>query len=283
MQEAMLLLRHALPGVSAPSGATAGNVVLNYVPGSFGTFAGLPAEVEWVHPGHGDSVHALRLQVHDFPGAGRYVLHFDFNDGALEPRLRRRSLRHFERLLDAVVEEPDRSIASLDVLVDDEHQALAALNATGAVPLPQQSVTAMFEARAARDPDAVAVRQGENVADVCGAAGAGRRARGHVAGARARTWRPRRDRRPPVPALGHRHSRHVAGHARRTSRSAISAPPARLEYVLQDSGARMLLAGRARSPYVPGRGCGALRRRGDHRHRQRGRTGPDRPWTTSRT
>ena len=34
------------------------------------TFAGLPAEVEWVHPGHGDSVHALRLQVHDFAGSG---------------------------------------------------------------------------------------------------------------------------------------------------------------------------------------------------------------------
>ncbi len=111
LQESTLLLRHALPGVSAPSSATASNVVLNYVPDAFGTFAGLRAEADWVHPGHGDSVHALRLQIHDFSGAGRYVLHFDFNDGALEPRLRRRSLRHFETLLDAVLEDPDRPIA----------------------------------------------------------------------------------------------------------------------------------------------------------------------------
>jgi len=71
---------------------------------------------------------ALRLQVHDFSGAGRYVLHFDFNDGAIEPRLRRRSLGHFETLLEAVIEDPDRPIShAIDVLVEDERQALAAL------------------------------------------------------------------------------------------------------------------------------------------------------------
>ena len=116
--------------MSSPSAATVNSVVLNYVPVSFGDFAGLPVEVEWVHPGHGDSVHAVRLQVHDFAGSHRYRLHFDFNDAVLDERLRRRSLRHFERLLDALLDDPDRPIAAVDILTDDERQALAALNAT---------------------------------------------------------------------------------------------------------------------------------------------------------
>ena len=93
-------------------------------PAAFGPFAGLPVEVEWVHPGHGDSVHALRLQVHDFSASGRYVLHFDFNDAALDDRLRRRSLEHFERVLDAFLDDPDRPIGSIDMLVEAERQAL---------------------------------------------------------------------------------------------------------------------------------------------------------------
>ena len=252
LQESLLLLRHGLPGLSAPSGATASTVVLNFVPASFGTFAGMPAEVDWVHPGHGDSVHALRLQVHDFAGAGRYVLHFDVNDGALEARLWHRSLHHFETLLDAVLEDPDRPIAAIDVLAEEERQALAALNATGALPLPQQSVTAMFEARAARDPDVVAVRQGTTsltfaaLRDQADALAATLLAHGLAPGDRV--------------AIAGRRSLHsvVAILGTLRARAAYvpidaSTPAARLDYVLQDSGARVLLVGEGMSvPTRPG-------------------------------
>ncbi len=160
VEEATRFLRHALPGTSAPSGATASRVVLNYVPVAFGSFAGLTPEVEWVHPGHGDSVHALRLQVTDFAGTGRYALHFDFNDATLDDRLRRRSLEHFATLLDAFLDDPDRPIASVDIQTADERQALAAINRTDRTALPEQTVVDLFERRARRDPDAVALRQG---------------------------------------------------------------------------------------------------------------------------
>ena len=130
LEEAKLFLRHALPGTSTPSSVEASNIVLNFFPAAFGQFAGLPVRAEWIHPGHGDSVHALRLQVHDFSGSGRYVLHFDFNEGSLPERLRHRSLEHFEKLLDACVDDPDQPIASVDVLVEDERRALASLNST---------------------------------------------------------------------------------------------------------------------------------------------------------
>ena len=54
--------------------------------------------------------------------------------------------RHFERLLDALLDDPDRPIAAVDILTDDERQALAALNATDREALPRESVVAMFEA-----------------------------------------------------------------------------------------------------------------------------------------
>ncbi len=161
LEEAKLFLRHALPGTSTPSSAEASNIVLNFFPAAFGQFAGLPAQAEWIHPGHGDSVHALRLQVHDFSGSGRYVLHFDINEGSLPERLRRRSLEHFEKLLQACLEDPDQPIAAVDVLVEDERRVLAALNSTDSSPLPDQSVVALFDEQVARDPDRVALRQGD--------------------------------------------------------------------------------------------------------------------------
>ena len=80
-REAHLFLKHALPGAAALCPRPAGNVVLNYVPECFGQFAGRDAEVEWLHPGHADREHALRLQVHDFSGSGGLVLHFRLQRG----------------------------------------------------------------------------------------------------------------------------------------------------------------------------------------------------------
>jgi len=161
LEESIRFLTHAAPGLSAPSAATASNVVLNYVPVRFGDIAGRPADVTWVHPGHGDSVHALRLQVHDFSSSGRTTLHFDCNDGVLPEPFRHRVAGHFERLLDVMLSDPDRRIAEVDLLLDDELETLNRLNDTGGAPLPEQTVVDGFEACARRHPDRVALRQGE--------------------------------------------------------------------------------------------------------------------------
>jgi amino acid adenylation domain-containing protein len=253
LEEAKLFLRHALPGTSSPSGANASNVVLNYVPGAFGTFAGVQPDVRWVHPGHGDSVHALRLQVHDFSGSGRYTLHFDFNEGVLPERLRRRGVAHFEKVLDACLDDPDREVASVDVLVEEERQALAALNATDAAPRPDRSVVAMFQARADLEPDRVALRQGAaelsfaTLREQSEALAATLVEHGLEPGDR-------------VAVLGPRSTRAVVAIlATLRARGAYvpieaSVPKSRLEHVLRDSKARMLLVGDAAepAPRVPG-------------------------------
>ncbi len=253
LEEAKLFLRHALPGMSSPSGATASNIVLNYFPASFGTFAGVPVEVDWVHPGHGDSVHALRLQVHDFSGSGRTILHFDFNEGALPERFRHRSLEHFEKVLEAFLDDPDQPIASVDVLVEDERQAMASLNATDSSPLPDRSVVAMFEAQANLEPDRVALRQGRlelsfaALREQSEALAATLVEQGLEPGDRVAIF----SRRSTLAVIAI-----LAALRARAAYVPIdpSVPQARLDHVLRDSGARVLLVGEGAEPAtrVPG-------------------------------
>ncbi|MEM7586401.1 MAG: amino acid adenylation domain-containing protein [Acidobacteriota bacterium] len=161
LEEAGQFLQHARPGSSSLSGRAASNVVLNYFPQAFGEFAGQPAEVEWVHPGHGDTVHALRLQVHDFGGTGGLTLHFDFNERALPERLRQRALQHFEHLLEALLDDPDRRIAGVDLQTPEERHAMTRLNATAGEP-PSRTVVERFLACANASPSHRALRQGED-------------------------------------------------------------------------------------------------------------------------
>ena len=160
LEEAQLFLCHALPGTSMPSGGSGGRVVLNFVPVSFGDFGEIPARVEWVHPGHGDRAHALRLQVHDFGDTGETTLHFDWNREVLSDRLCHRSLEHFEALLQAMLTDPDQPLAGVDVRTAEERQSLAALNDTARSPLPEQTVVERFLARVEAEGEQTALAQG---------------------------------------------------------------------------------------------------------------------------
>jgi amino acid adenylation domain-containing protein len=161
LAEAQRLLTYALPGASASLGS-AGAVVLNFIPWSFGSFAGMMPRVTWVHPGHSDRAHAVRLQVHNFAASGRYTLDFDLNEEVLPQVLRRRSVEHFRRLLDAAIANPDSTLAGIDIRTGAERDAFRALNATSAEPVPTETVVDLFVERANRDRDRIALRQQGN-------------------------------------------------------------------------------------------------------------------------
>ncbi len=160
LEESFLFLQHALPGSSEPSESSAASIVLNYFPEPFGDFADMHPQARWVHPGHGDNVHALRLQVHDFDGDGCFTLHFDFNDQVLPAYLCRRSLEHFNTLLEALLSDPDRKVHEVALLTADESGILERLNHTNEQPLPTRSVLSRFDEQVQSNPQSVAVRQG---------------------------------------------------------------------------------------------------------------------------
>ncbi|MFT7167913.1 MAG: amino acid adenylation domain-containing protein [Paracoccaceae bacterium] len=164
VQKAMRgLVGHALPGISGavPAGHGA-EAVLNYIPSSFeGGFAGRTAETEWLHPGHGDPEHALRLQVHDFDESGEFVLHFDVHCDVFGGSERAAVVRHFVALLDALLENPGAPIDGVDLLGPEEldARALALDRVDHAVCSP--GVSQLFQHQVHTRPSAVAVRSGD--------------------------------------------------------------------------------------------------------------------------
>jgi amino acid adenylation domain-containing protein len=156
--EAGALLRYAQPGTSSPLVNRGINVLLNYINASFPPFSGLPMQSDWVHAGHGDRSHHLRLQVHDFDEAGRFLLHFDFSTDLFAAAEREGAIQHFLRILDAFLEDPARPIRNVDLLSDAERRrVLVDFNTTGDAYPSGGSVVSLFEAQAVRTPDAVAL------------------------------------------------------------------------------------------------------------------------------
>jgi amino acid adenylation domain-containing protein len=79
-----------------------------------------------------------------------------FNADLFEPATAERLLGHLATLLEAAAQDPERRIGELPLLTAAERQQLLEWNDT-ALPLPERSVTELFEAQAARTPDAPAV------------------------------------------------------------------------------------------------------------------------------
>lgn len=160
--ETAAFLRYAQPGTSSADVNRAFNVLLNYVHASFPPFAGLPTRSEWVHPGHGDAAHHLRLQIHDFDAAGHFVLHFDFNRDRFDEGERDTAVDHFLNVLDAFVADATTPIARVPLLSPNAAKAWIEATSPGAGTGETRTVLDLFEAQAARTPDAQAIAEGRS-------------------------------------------------------------------------------------------------------------------------
>lgn len=157
--ESRAFLMNALPGTSRSASNRAYSVLLNFINTSLGDLAGHPVRSEWIHPGHGDRDHALRLQVHDLDGSGSYRLHFDLAVDLFDDERRGWVTRHFVAMLDALLENRATCVDDVDLVDADERDAhVAAFNRPpDAVPTLDGTVVAAFLDQAARTPTATAL------------------------------------------------------------------------------------------------------------------------------
>ncbi len=156
----MRVLGQAAPGVSTPGLNRRYQVLLNVLPMQMGNFAGLPTRCDWIHSGAGDGAHRLRIQAHDFDGAGRLTLDFDFDEQVFPADYRELAARQFLNLVDAAIESPGRPLDRLDLRTEAERDAQEySFNATDAA-VPGYSVVQGIHEQARRAPDAVAVACG---------------------------------------------------------------------------------------------------------------------------
>lgn len=158
-------LLNSLPGTSSATHNRSYSVLLNFINSSFSGFAGLPMRSEWIHPGHGDSRHALRLQVHDFDGTGSYRLHFDLSREVFPDAVHRYLPDQFARVVDAFLEDRSREVDSLDLRSEEERvENLERFHEGAAFPTPPGTVLETIARRVHETPDAPALDfQGETM------------------------------------------------------------------------------------------------------------------------
>jgi amino acid adenylation domain-containing protein len=144
------LLRWAKPGLSPRVEVDA---VLNVVTATCGDFGSLATTSEWLHSGHVDPVHKLRVQFYDFTGAGEPALALDVSETIADARHRERMPGHFLAVLDALVADPDTELHAFDLVGPDERRMLTVdFASTGgtftppAVPVAAQVLPALHRA-----------------------------------------------------------------------------------------------------------------------------------------
>lgn len=81
--ETMDFLRYAKPGGSTRASNASFNVLLNYINQPFANPDGTEIGVQWLHSGHTEPGHHLSVQVYDFEGTGVPKLSFDVNNSAI--------------------------------------------------------------------------------------------------------------------------------------------------------------------------------------------------------
>ena len=156
------LLRHGLPGTSSAATARLFNVVLNYIHASIGDFAGMPVTVEWVHTGFSDPEHELRLHVHDMGNRGELTLYFDFNAHTFPEALREPAVGHFLALLDAALTDSARPLSTVGLTTEAERRRwVVEYNERDHASPPCPSVLESFRSQVERVPQAIALVQGD--------------------------------------------------------------------------------------------------------------------------
>src|SRR5690349_14038044 len=86
----------------------------------------------------------------------------EYNTDLFDDATMRRLTSHYLTLLEAVVGDPDQKLSRLPQLTAAERQQLAAWNRTAADYPADACIHELFEAQAARTPDAVAVVAGDH-------------------------------------------------------------------------------------------------------------------------
>ena len=160
--QSLEFLKYAQPGTSHVITKNSFTVVLNYINTAFSDFLHMPVKAVWLHPGHSDRGHVLRLQIHDFNSSGSIQLHFDISEKVIENDLLKSATGHFLKLLDALLQDPEQQIDKIDLLSPDDRKAIIDKGSKADIKLTKENtVIDLFSKQVANRPSEVAVIDNE--------------------------------------------------------------------------------------------------------------------------
>jgi amino acid adenylation domain-containing protein len=132
------MLRYAEPGTSPRQDAHA---VLNVITASPSPFGSRVCQSEWIHSGHSDPNHPIRVQWSSFTKSGQQELALDVAHDIADSTDRLRVPQHFGALVKAMCGDPDTAIGSVDLRSDaDAADQIAFHEAHSEVSIPTRSV-----------------------------------------------------------------------------------------------------------------------------------------------
>jgi len=117
-------LRYAQPGTSSAELHRGFNVVLNYIHAKFEDFNDQPTNSTWIHAGHCDPRHHLRMQVYDFDDTATIQVYFDLNCKVFDDALRQNAPQHFLKIIDALLADRTQLIDATKLITESEERQL---------------------------------------------------------------------------------------------------------------------------------------------------------------
>ena len=106
------------------------NAILNFIHASFGSFDSQPVRAEWLHPGHSDREHHLRLHVERFSSGSIPKFKMDFNSDVFSSQDQNRAGFHFRALVDAMTRDWNQLVSNVPIASESEATIIADLPRT---------------------------------------------------------------------------------------------------------------------------------------------------------
>ncbi|MFS4481483.1 non-ribosomal peptide synthetase [Hyunsoonleella sp. 2307UL5-6] len=155
--ESNSFLKHAKVGTSTAELNRDFNLFFNYINTAITSFNETPVFTKWVHPGHHDPRHHLRLHVHDFDHTGNIQLYFDLNTNVFDAEKQQEVPQHFLKILDAFIEDYNTKIDQVDLITEAEVIKIKTWNATSVNFLKGETLLYKFTNQVKQSPDSTAL------------------------------------------------------------------------------------------------------------------------------
>lgn len=162
--ESNSFLKNAKTGSSTSEVNRKFNVFFNYMLNtSNSSFNGFEVDTEWLHPGHTDPRHHLRLHVHDLDNTGEIKLYFDLNTSVFSESLQQEIPQHFLNILDAFINTGDQKIETTGFATLNEITKINEWNNATSVNFDvTETLLAKFEKQVQATPGNIAISFNQN-------------------------------------------------------------------------------------------------------------------------
>lgn len=155
--ESNSFLMNAQTGTSTSELSRSYNTFFNYINATNTEFNTFPVKTSWVHPGHTDPRHHIRLHVHDFDNTGDLQLYFDLNKGVFNKKERELVPKHFLSILDFCIEHPEKELSRASLITKEELKKIESWNDTTIVYPENKHLLTKFSQQVLKTPNRTAL------------------------------------------------------------------------------------------------------------------------------